>query len=177
MRMRRTQAYLGSTVAGRLMYGCAGLILVLGVGSHEVGYANCQGGPEESYFRWAMVEDASPLPNGLMWVGYREQPNGNPTHASLHRVVRVLPGSAATLPTQEAERFTVLVLDGTLAPVSYVIMTKPLYYGSELDEIGLPRQLWLDADEDGVNGNEVIAPPVVSDIIVTGTVTSSTSSE
>ena len=141
---------------------CLGFVLAVTASVGEVGYANCHGGPERVYFRWAMVEDANPLPSGLMWVGYRESDNGRPTHASLHRVVRVLPGDAVTLPAGESDRFTVLIIDGTVGPLSYVIMSQPLYYGSDLDELGLPRHLWLDVDEDGINGNEVVAPPVIT---------------
>lgn len=177
MQIQRTPHVGNPRMPRRLSGLCAGLMLAVGVGAHTVGHALCHGGPDQAYFRWAMVEDANPLPNGLMWVGYRDQDQGLPTHASLHRVVRVLSGADVTLPDDELGRFTLLVLDGTLEPLSYVIMTRPLYYGTDLDEIGLPRQLWLDAEEDGINGNEIVAPSVVADFAVPGLVVPAMSPE
>lgn len=177
MRNRQAHHHTARTMRRMMAFWCVGIMLAMGVGANFVAEANCHGGPERAYFRWAMVEDANPLPNGLMWVGYREHDQSVVTHASLHRVVRVLPGSEVTLSDGESERLTLLVSDGTLGLLSYVIVTKPLFYGTDLDEIGMPRQLWLDAEEDGINGNEIVAPQVAAELSTLEFMTSTTSHE
>jgi hypothetical protein len=47
-------------------------------------------------------------------------------------------------------------VDGSLGQLLYVIVAAPLYYGTDVDEEGLPRRLWIDPEEDGLNGNETL---------------------
>jgi len=150
-------AHLQQTSRERLLR-CLGLMgfLIAGI----IGYWSvppaeaCQSQPEKATFDWAMVEDTYPLPNGMMWVGYADPAEGAIKHVTLDRILRVLPGIQPDLPVEEALRFTVLITDGTLDPITYIIFREPLYYGTDLDELGLPRRMWQDPEEDGVNGNE-----------------------
>jgi hypothetical protein len=89
-----------------------------------------------------------------MLMAYREDENETVTHVSFHHVVRVLPGRQPDLPEEEAARLTILFTDGTLGPLTYLISREPLYYGTDLDTDSLPRRLWIDSEEDGLNGNE-----------------------
>ena len=116
--------------------------------------------PDRKSFEWALVEDASPLANGMMLVSYGDREGGMITHVTFHRVLRVLPGVEPDLSPEEASRLAVLITDGTLGPLTYIIFKEPLYYGSDLDELGLPRRLWQDSEEDGVNGNEQVVSRV-----------------
>jgi hypothetical protein len=138
---------------------CLGLmVLITGI----IGYWSvppaeaCQSQPEKAAFDWALVEDANPLPNGMMWVGYGDSAEGTIKHVTLHRILRVLPGIQPEIPVEEALRFTVLITDGTLEPLTYIIFREPLYYGTDLDEPGFPRRIWQDPEEDGLSGNEVV---------------------
>jgi len=135
--------------------GLMGILILGTIGYWSVLPAQgCQRESEQAVFDWAFVENANPLPNGMMWVGYRDREDGTIRHVSFHRIVRVLPGIQPDLPVEEALRFTVLITAGTLDPITYIFFREPLYYGTDLDELGLPRRMWLDPEEDGVNGNE-----------------------
>ena len=140
----------------RLLFRCSRLVLVGGLGLLLwTGAASaCQLWPDQAAFAWKLAEDADPQPNGLMLMTYREDENGTATHVSFHHVVRVLPGRQPDLPEEEAARFTILFTDGTLEPLTYIISKEPLYYGTDLDSDGHPHRLWIDPEEDGLNGNE-----------------------
>ena len=114
----------------------------------------CRNGPEVAAFSWALVEEVDPQPSGLMLVGFRDEVIGGVTHVAFHRVARILPGVQETLQPSEASRYAILVTDGTLGPLTYIIVKEALYYGTDLDSAGLPRRVWFDPEEDGVSGNE-----------------------
>ena len=116
----------------------------------------CERGPDAAAFAWLLADDANPQPSGMMLVGYRDETLGHITHVTFHRVARTLPGRQPDLPAEEIGRYTVLFSDGTLGPLTYVIFTQALYYGTDLDTTGLPRRVWFDSEEDGVNGNELL---------------------
>ena len=118
--------------------------------------AACQAGPDQIAFTWALVEDATPQPNGLMLLDYRDEESLEITHVSYHRVSRILPGIQPALSEAEAEHHSLFFIDGSLGPLTYVIFKEALYYGTDLDNVGLPRRVWLDSEEDGVNGNELL---------------------
>ena len=118
--------------------------------------AACQAGPDQIAFTWALVEDATPQPNGLMLLDYRDEESLEITHVSYHRVSRILPGIQPALSEAEAEHHSLFFIDGSLGPLTYVIFKEALYYGTDLDNVGLPRRVWLDSEEDGLNGNEVL---------------------
>jgi hypothetical protein len=141
----------------RLIVICLTITTIL---SSSVSTEACHSGPDRMSFDWALVEDAGPAANGMMLIMYGDRDQDLVTHVSLHRVLRVLPGIEPDLPAEEASRLTVLITDGTLGPLTYIIFREPFYYGSDLDELGLPRRLWQDAEEDGINGNEMPVTPV-----------------
>ena len=118
--------------------------------------AACQADPDQIAFTWALVEDATPQPNGLMLLSYRDEESLKITHVSYHRVSRILPGIQPELSEAEAEHHALFFIDGSLGPLTYVIFKEAVYYGTDLDDVGLPRRLWLDSEEDGLNGNEVL---------------------
>ena len=118
--------------------------------------AACQASPDQMAFTWALVEDATPQPNGLMLLEYRDEENLKITHVSYHRVSRILPGIQPSLSEAEAEHHSLVFSDGSLGPLTYVIFKEALYYGTDLDDVGLPRRVWLDSEEDGLNGNELL---------------------
>jgi len=118
--------------------------------------AACQAVPDQIAFTWALVEDATPQPNGMMLLEYRDEESLKITHVSYHRVSRILPGIQPALSAAEAEHHTLLFTDGSLGALTYVIFKEALYYGTDIDNIGLPRRVWLDSEEDGLNGNELL---------------------
>lgn len=118
--------------------------------------AACQASPDRISFMWALVEDATPQPNGMMLLGYRDEETVQITHVSYHRVSSILPGIQPALSEAEAEHHTLLFTDGSLGALTYVIFKEALYFGTDLDNIGLPRRVWLDSEEDGLNGNELL---------------------
>ena len=120
----------------------------------SVSASACRNGPEAAAFSWSLVEDANPQPSGLMLVGFRDESVGGVTHVAFHRVARILPGVQDALPESEASRYTILHTDGSLGPLTYIIVKEALYYGTDLDSVGLPRRVWFDPEEDGVSGNE-----------------------
>jgi hypothetical protein len=118
--------------------------------------AACGVGPDQIAFTWALVEDATPQPNGQMLLEYRDEESLKITHVSYHQVSRILPGIELSLSEAEAERHSLLFIEGTFGPLTYVIFKEALYYGTDLDNVGLPRRVWLDSEEDGLNGNELL---------------------
>ena len=62
-----------------------------------------------------------------------------------------------SLVTSKAE-VAFLTWDGlTFDRLGGLPVAAPLYYGTDVDEEGLPRRFWIDPDEDGLNGNEALA--------------------
>jgi hypothetical protein len=133
---------------------CLGLVLLCLMSFWATGAWACLASPDQAAFAWRLAEDADPQPSGLMLMAYREGESGTVTHVTFHHVIRVLPGKQPDLPEEEAVRFTILFTDGTLGPLTYIISREPLYYGTDLDVNGLPLRLWIDPEEDGLNGNE-----------------------
>lgn len=114
----------------------------------------CDMGPDRQAFDWRLAEWAEPLANGLMLVTFHGAEGDVITHAAYHRVVRVVPGVAPDLSDEEADRFILLVTEGDLEPLTYVVIREALTYGTDLDQLGMPQRLWGDPAEDGLNGNE-----------------------
>ena len=139
-----------------LYFGIVGGLFLAGLFFLTQETAACQAGPDQIAFTWALVDDATPQPNGLMLLDYRDEESLKITHVSYHRVSRILPGIQPALSEAEAERHSLFFIDGSLGPLTYVIFKEALYYGTDLDNIGLPRRVWLDSEEDGLNGNELL---------------------
>lgn len=94
------------------------------------------------------------LPNGMMAVIYKHEEGEEVIHVSVHRIHMILAGYHPILPERRDPQYTVLQSDGTLNPMTYVILTNALYYGTGQDTIGFPMHTWIDPSEDGLNGNE-----------------------
>ena len=116
----------------------------------------CEQRPEQDAFRWELAEDANPQPNGMLLIGYADPGEHRVTHITYHRVVGTLQRPAFSTVALAPAQMSVEV-DGSLGPLLYVIVAAPLYYGTDVDEEGLPRRLWIDPEEDGLNGNEALA--------------------
>ncbi len=106
-------------------------------------------------FQHPLANESDLLPNGMMTIIYRYLEEGKQTiHVSVHRIHMVLAGYHPILPERRDPHYTVLQTDGTLNPMTYVIITNALYYGTGRDAIGFPTHTWIDPNEDGLNGNE-----------------------
>ena len=105
-------------------------------------------------FLHPLANESDLLPNGMMAVIYKHEEGEQVDHVSIHRIHMILPGYHPMLPERRDPQYTVLQTDGTLNPMTYVIVTNALYYGIGKDAIGFPRKTWTDPAEDGLNGNE-----------------------
>lgn len=105
-------------------------------------------------FEHPLANQSDLLPNGMMAVVYQQEESEQMIHVSVHRIHLILAGYHPKLPERRDPRYTVLQTDGTLNPMTYVILTNALYYGTGKDAIGFPTHTWIDSDEDGLNGNE-----------------------
>lgn len=138
-------------------------LLSLGIIPSIVGFAllwtsnliACEVRPNPQDFRWELAEDAFPQPSGMLLIAYEDAGSHQTTHATYHRVVRIVPRPVLGAVSNGTDEILVEV-DGGIGPLIYVIVSAPLYYGTDLDEMGLPRRVWLDPEEDGLNGNEML---------------------
>jgi hypothetical protein len=104
------------------------------------------------------------LPMGLVAVYYHGATGTAADSVTLHRVLQQgFDGTAR----QDLERsfgpqVTILSVELPESPVPYYyfIVKSPLYYGTTLDSDGYPATLWLDRQEDGLNGNERTVSPL-----------------
>jgi hypothetical protein len=114
----------------------------------------CDLGPTQQDFRWELAEDAFPQPNGMLLIAYEDPASHRTTHVTYHRIRQVFQKPVLAPVSHTAADETLVEVDGSLSPLIYVIVSAPLYYGTDVDEMGLPRRMWLDSEEDGLNGNE-----------------------
>ena len=105
-------------------------------------------------FQHPLANESDLLPNGMMAVIYKQEEGDETIHVSIHRIQMILAGYHPMLPERRDPQYTVLQTDGTLNPMTYVIITNALFYGTGRDPIGFPTHTWIDSDEDGLNGNE-----------------------
>ena len=105
-------------------------------------------------FQHPLANESELLPNGMMAVIYKHEDGDEIIHVSVHRIHMILAGYHPMLPERRDPQYTVLQTDGTLNPMTYVIITNALFYGTGQDAIGFPMHTWIDSDEDGLNGNE-----------------------
>lgn len=120
--------------------------------------------PAAEAYRKDMVLDWDILPMGLVAVYYHGAAGTAADSVTLHRVLQQ--GFDGTS-RQDLERsfgpqVTILSVDLPEFPVPYYyfIVKSPLYYGTTLDSDGYPATLWLDRQEDGLNGNERTVGPL-----------------
>ncbi len=116
--------------------------------------AACTTQPDPLMFQTIHMEDASPTASGLFQITYRHPAFPDHPHVSLHRIIQIFPDDESPIIPVVAQPTFVVLIDGSLGMLRYVIYAHPLYYGTTLDSTGAPQQLWLDAEEDGLNGNE-----------------------
>ena len=135
----------------------------------------CDLGPNQQDFRRQLAEDAFPQPNGMLLIAYEDPASHRTTHVTYHRVLRVF-ATPVLAPVSHAADETLVEVDGSLSPLIYVIVSAPLYYGTDVDEIGLPRRMWLDSEEDGLNGNEESLETSITTIFASGRASSKSGS-
>jgi len=135
---------------GAVIYG--GMMMLLAC-LPSVSWA-CHEYPNPNAFQHPLANESDLLPNGMMSVVYKTEEGEQTIHVSVHRIHMTLAGYHPMLPERRDPQYTVLQTDGTLNPMTYVILTNALYYGTGKDAIGFPTHSWIDPDEDGLNGNE-----------------------
>ena len=114
----------------------------------------CHEHPNPIAFQHPISNDSELLPNGMMAIVYQHEQGEEIIHITVHRIHMIIAGFHPQLPERRNPKFTVLQTDGTLNPMTYVIVKHALYYGIGRDAIGFPTKTWIDPDEDGLNGNE-----------------------
>lgn len=43
--------------------------------------------------------------------------------------------------------------DGTIGWIPYILSAQALFYGVGADSLGFPEKIWIDPEEDGLNGS------------------------
>lgn len=94
------------------------------------------------------------LPNGMMAIRYPETDQELSPHVSMHRILMVLPGLQDNLPESHDVHYRVIEVDGTIGWMTYLLSAHALFYGVGEDSLGFPEKMWIDPEEDGINGNE-----------------------
>jgi len=105
-------------------------------------------------FQHPLSNESDLLPNGMMAIVYQHEQGEQMIHVTVHRIHMIMAGYHPRLPERRDPKYTVLQTDGTLSPMTYVIITNALIYGTGRDSLGFPTKTWIDSDEDGLNGNE-----------------------
>lgn len=107
-------------------------------------------------FQVATFTQNTLLPNGMMAIRYPETEQEVSPHVSVHRVLMVLPGLQESLPEASDTHYRIIEVDGTVGWMTYVLSAHALFYGVGEDSLGFPEKIWIDPEEDGLNGNEHI---------------------
>ena len=94
------------------------------------------------------------LPNGMLAIRYAETGAEISPHVSVHRVMMTLPGRQLTIPEAKDPAYLVIEVDGTIGWMTYLVSAHALFYGVGQDSLGFPERMWIDSEEDGLNGNE-----------------------
>ncbi|MDA0739018.1 MAG: hypothetical protein O2999_11770 [Nitrospirae bacterium] len=114
----------------------------------------CHEHPNPIAFQHPLTNESDLLPNGMMAVIYKHEGEEEVVHVTVHRIHMIMAGYHPMLPEKRDPQYTVLQTNGTLSPMTYVILANPLFYGTGRDAIGFPTKTWIDPNEDGLNGNE-----------------------
>lgn len=107
-------------------------------------------------FQVATFTQNTLLPNGMMAIRYPETEEEVSPHVSVHRVLIVLPGLQESLLEASDTHYRIIEVDGTVGWMTYVLSAHALFYGVGEDSLGFPEKIWIDPEEDGLNGNEHI---------------------
>lgn len=94
------------------------------------------------------------LPNGMMAIRYAGTGEEIAPHVGVHRVMMILPGRQLTIPEAQDSEYLVVEVDGTIGWMTYLVAAHALFYGVGQDSLGFPERMWIDSEEDGLNGNE-----------------------
>ena len=94
------------------------------------------------------------LPNGMMAIRYAGTEREVSPHVSVHRVMMTLPGRQLVIPEAKDPEYLVVEVDGTVGWMTYLVAAHALFYGVGQDSLGFPEKMWVDSEEDGLNGNE-----------------------
>ena len=114
----------------------------------------CHEHPNPIAFQHPLSHESDLLPNGMMAIVYQHEQGEQMIHVTVHRIHMIMAGHHPRLPERRDPKYTVLQTNGTISPMTYVIITNALYYGTGRDSLGFPTKTWIDSDEDGLNGNE-----------------------
>jgi hypothetical protein len=90
----------------------------------------------------------------MLAIRYAETTMEFSPHVSMHRVMMTLPGRQLTIPEATNPEYLVIEVDGTIGWMTYLVAAHALFYGVGQDSLGLPERMWVDSEEDGLNGNE-----------------------
>ncbi len=124
----------------------------------HAGWAECRDCLQASLFAKDEMVGWDLSPTGLLMI-YYSKTGLKADRISLHRIVEqgYEPWSDDVVRRSFGNQVSILRADepGTALPYAYIYLTNPLYYGSDLDRFGQAHRVWEDADEDGINGNEL----------------------
>jgi len=105
-------------------------------------------------FQFSIPSQNDFLPNGMMAIQYAGIGKEVSPHVSVHRVMMTLPGRQLTIPEAKNPEYLVVEVDGTIGWMTYLVSAHALFYGMGQDGLGFPERMWVDPEEDGLNGNE-----------------------
>lgn len=132
--------------------------VIAGVATLFVGLASeslaCHKAPNPVAFQHPIAKESALLPNGMIAIVYKYEGKERVVHVTVHRIHMTLQGAHPRLPERRDPQYMVLQTDGTLNPMTYVVKTNALFYGTGRDAMGFPLRTWIDPKEDGLNGNE-----------------------
>lgn len=156
---------MNSKRRSRTMIGHGSLLLIVGLlMTMDPAAALVPEQPAAEAYRKERILDWDVLPMGLVAVYYRSATGTAADAVTLHRVLQQ--GFDGTTRRDLEQSFgsqvTILSVELPESPVPYYyfIVKSPLYYGRVLDSDGYPATLWLDRQEDGLNGNERTVNPL-----------------
>ncbi len=105
-------------------------------------------------FQSSISNSTDLLPNGMMAIRHLGTNKEASPHVSVHRVMMTLPGRQLTIPETKDPEYLVVEVDGTIGWMTYLVAAHALFYGVGQDGLGFPERMWVDSEEDGINGNE-----------------------
>lgn len=115
---------------------------------------SCDSQPNPLAFQSNVSTQNELLPNGMMAIRYSETGREILPHVSVHRVMMTLPGRQLPIPEAKDPDYLVVEVDGTIGWMTYLVAAHALFYGVGQDGLGFPEKVWVDSEEDGLNGNE-----------------------
>lgn len=133
---------------------CSGVFLFLLAVPHSG--LSCESRLNPHAFQVDVSNQYDLLPTGMMAIRYAPTHDEVFPHVSVHRVLMVLPDRQPLIPEAKDPQYRVVEVDGTVGWLTYVVSAHALFYGVGQDVLGFPERMWIDPEEDGLNGNEHI---------------------